>query len=138
MGLMFNAVLKIPMQFFILLLGTMVFVFYQFETPPVCFNQAAWESGLLRDPGDRLRALERRYGELHAEKRLAVEAWLDARNAGDRSAEAAARRGPWPPMTGARRCAPRQGGARIAAPRGKSPDTDYVFITFILTTCPTG
>ena len=78
MGLMFNAVLKIPMQFFILLLGTMVFVFYQFEAPPVCFNQAAWESGLLRDSGDRLRTLERRYGELHAEKQVAVEAWLGA------------------------------------------------------------
>ncbi len=78
MGLMFNAVLKIPMQFFILLLGTMVFVFYQFEAPPVCFNQAAWESGLLRDSGDRLRTLERRDVELHAEKQVAVEAWLGA------------------------------------------------------------
>ena len=54
-GLMFNAVLKIPLQFFILLLGTMVFVFYQFETPPLCFNQAAWQSGLSRDPSERLR-----------------------------------------------------------------------------------
>ena len=44
LGLMFNAVFKIPMQFFILLLGTLVFVFYQFERPPVFFNQAAWNS----------------------------------------------------------------------------------------------
>ena len=77
---MFNAVLKIPMQFFILLLGTMVFVFYQFEPPPVYFNQAVWERGLERDPGGRLRDLERRYGEAHAEKRRAVEDWLDARH----------------------------------------------------------
>src|SRR5208283_2293410 len=67
LGLMFNAVLKIPMQFFILLLGTMVFVFYQFEAPPVYFNQAVWESGLKRDPGGRLLTLESRYGEAHAE-----------------------------------------------------------------------
>ena len=33
LGLMFNAVFKIPMQFFILLLGVLVFVFYQFERP---------------------------------------------------------------------------------------------------------
>jgi SSS family solute:Na+ symporter len=39
---MFNAVFKIPMQFFILLLGVLIFVFYQFERPPVYFNQAAW------------------------------------------------------------------------------------------------
>ena len=38
LGLMFNAVLKIPMQFFILLTGVMVFVFFQFNDPPVNFN----------------------------------------------------------------------------------------------------
>lgn len=38
MGLMFNAVLKIPMQFFILLTGVMLYVFYIFYTPPVHFN----------------------------------------------------------------------------------------------------
>ena len=140
LGLMFNAVLKIPMQFFILLLGTMVFVFYQFETPPVCFNQAAWESGLSRDPSDRLRALERQYGEIHAEKQLAVGAWLGR----------AALRRPLGRGRGTRsgpgRAEPERGGARPrrrrpsnrAAPEGKSPDTDYVFITFILRHLPHG
>ena len=72
LGLMFNAVLKIPMQFFILLLGTMVFVFYQFEPPPVYFNQVAWERGVERDHDGRLRDLQQRYGALHAEGRRAV------------------------------------------------------------------
>ena len=49
LGLMFNAVCKIPMQFFILLLGVLLFVFYQFEQPPVFFNQAAWQPALRRD-----------------------------------------------------------------------------------------
>src|SRR5271155_4994165 len=49
LGLMFNAVFKIPMQFFILLLGCLIFVFYQFERPPVLFNQAAWKIQLQRD-----------------------------------------------------------------------------------------
>ena len=39
MGLLFNALFKVPMQFFILLVGVMVFVFYQFVKPPVFFNQ---------------------------------------------------------------------------------------------------
>ena len=38
LGLMFNAVLKIPMQFFILLTGIMVFVFFEFNSTPVNFN----------------------------------------------------------------------------------------------------
>ncbi|KRO87731.1 MAG: sodium:solute symporter [Bacteroidetes bacterium] len=38
LGLMFNAVLKIPMQFFILLVGVMVFVFFEFNQAPINFN----------------------------------------------------------------------------------------------------
>jgi len=38
LGLMFNAVLKIPMQFFILLVGVMVFVFFEFNPAPINFN----------------------------------------------------------------------------------------------------
>ena len=41
MGLLFNGLLKIPMQFFILLVGVMVFVFYQFNTSPLHFNPSA-------------------------------------------------------------------------------------------------
>src|ERR1700691_1430842 len=41
LGLMFNAICKIPMQFFILLLGVLIFVFYQFEQPPLLFNSAS-------------------------------------------------------------------------------------------------
>ena len=38
LGLIFNGLLKVPMQFFILLIGVMVFVFYQFNASPLNFN----------------------------------------------------------------------------------------------------
>src|SRR6056300_359426 len=41
MGLIMNGLLKVPMQFFILLVGVMVFVFYQFEPAPINFNPKA-------------------------------------------------------------------------------------------------
>jgi SSS family transporter len=41
LGLIFNGLLKVPMQFFILLVGVMVFVFYQFNASPLNFNPAA-------------------------------------------------------------------------------------------------
>ncbi|WP_010522476.1 sodium:solute symporter [Aquimarina agarivorans] len=41
LGLLFNALLKVPMQFFILFVGVMVFVFYQFNTAPLSFNPQA-------------------------------------------------------------------------------------------------
>ena len=43
LGLLFNAVFKIPMQFFILLVGVMVFVFFQFNQSPIHFNPKAKE-----------------------------------------------------------------------------------------------
>jgi len=39
LGLIMNALVKIPMQFFILLIGVLVFVFYQFHQAPIYFNQ---------------------------------------------------------------------------------------------------
>ena len=44
LGLIFNALLKVPMQFFILLVGVMVFVFYQFNVSPINFNPKAKEA----------------------------------------------------------------------------------------------
>lgn len=45
-GLLFNGLLKVPMQFFILLVGVMVFVFYQFNTTPLNFNPAGEQAVL--------------------------------------------------------------------------------------------
>jgi Na+/proline symporter len=46
LGLIFNGLLKVPMQFFILLIGVMVFVFYQFNPSPLNFNPGANEEVL--------------------------------------------------------------------------------------------
>ena len=139
LGLMFNAVFKIPMQFFILLLGALVFVFYQFEPPPVHFNEAVWEAGLRRDTSARLHALERRYGEAHARKRHLIDRWLDARHGGD----VAGARSALDQALAAHRAsealrAEAKSALLQADPRAKTNDTDYVFITFILRHLPHG
>ena len=139
LGLMFNAVFKIPMQFFILLLGVLIFVFYQFERPPVFFNRAAWERAAEHGAGGRLRALESDFSAAHAQERAQIDAWLAARHAGDRPAEAAARaalleahgRG-----TAAREQTKQALGG--AGSRATANDADYVFITFILDHLPHG
>ena len=48
LSLIFNAVAKIPMQFFILLTGVMVFVFYVFTPPPAMFNRAALDKAMAQ------------------------------------------------------------------------------------------
>src|SRR5580692_9385180 len=73
LGLMFNAICKIPMQFFILLLGVLIFVFYQFEQPPLFFN--ATLSQYLAEHGSdpKLRAYETDFHSIHAPTNRQIE-----------------------------------------------------------------
>ena len=58
LGLLFNALLKVPMQFFILLVGVMVFVFYQFNSAPLNFNPMAEEAVLASAEANTYNQLE--------------------------------------------------------------------------------
>ena len=89
LGLMFNAVAKIPMQLFILLLGVLIFVFYRFERPPVYFNRATWDYQAAHGDGERLRALDTEFAAAHADERTHLQAWMAARRDGNRAAEGA-------------------------------------------------
>ncbi|MCK5443881.1 MAG: sodium:solute symporter [Maribacter sp.] len=71
LGLIFNAIFKIPMQFFILLVGVMVFVFYQYNPSPVNFNPSA-TNGVLQSPyADDYKLLQDRQITLETEKTIA-------------------------------------------------------------------
>ena len=139
LGLMFNAVFKIPMQFFILLLGALVFVFYQFERPPVFFNQAAWHQAAANGAGDKLRTLEADFNAAHAEKQRHVNAWLAARHAGDPAAAETERAAAL--AANARTEAARAETRTVLKandPKALANDSDYVFVTFILGYLPHG
>ena len=65
-SLLMSAFLKIPMQAFILLIGVMVFVFYQFQAPPMIFNPAE-EAKISQNA--TYQSLEKEYATLHSERR---------------------------------------------------------------------
>lgn len=139
LGLMFNALLKIPMQFLILLLGALLFVFYQFERPPVFFNQSEWRRHAHGADGARFLALDAQHATAAADTQAAIRAWLRARAADDAALESTARAA----MVAANRRADavraEAKAALLAAdPRAKTKDSDYVFITFILAELPHG
>jgi SSS family solute:Na+ symporter len=139
LGLMFNAVCKIPMQFGILLLGVLIFVFYQFEPPPLFFNAASSQYLAEHGADQRLRAYETNFNSVHAQARQHLENWLQARHQGDQSAAATAF---------AAALNAHQQGEKIreaaaqtlltANPGTTANDADYVFITFILHQLPHG
>ena len=140
LGLMFNAVFKIPMQFFIVMLGALLFVFYQFQPDtPVFFNRTEWRRHVEGPQGAIFRGIEEKHAALHVDKQEKIRAWVRARDGGDAGAEVAARRA----MLAAQETAvairkEARDTLRATDPRAKIKDSDYVFITFILTQLPHG
>ncbi len=71
LGLIFNGLLKVPMQFFILLVGVMVFVFYQFNASPLNFNPTATEIVQNSEYAQEYKTLENKHLEIEKLKSVA-------------------------------------------------------------------
>jgi SSS family solute:Na+ symporter len=69
LGLIMNAFIKIPMQFFILLIGVLVFAFYQFYQPPVFFNKVALTKIENSSRANEIKDLQYEYALAHVKKR---------------------------------------------------------------------
>lgn len=78
MGLLANGIVKIPMQFFILLVGAMVFVFYQFVTPPLFFNSVETENVKSSAYTVQYQKLEDKYQNINEKKQKDIRALLNA------------------------------------------------------------
>jgi solute:Na+ symporter, SSS family len=137
LGLLFNGLVKVPMQFFILFLGAMVFVFYQFTAPPVFFNPVEVEKARAGQRGAEFRALEADYAVAVEERQREARKFIAARRAGDeRAAEGAAE--------SLRAAEARAGGIRggaialIKEYNPKPEDTNYVFLNFVINYLPAG
>ena len=139
LGLLFNALIKVPMQFLILFVGVIVLVFYQFHQPPAFFNGAELESIRQAPGGGRLGPLETSYANAFAQKRAELAAWLSARKAGDPVAlESAKER--LKAADARSRDIRTQIKALIAQlnPRAETKDADYIFIDFVIKYFPAG
>ncbi|MDX1479569.1 MAG: sodium:solute symporter [Saprospiraceae bacterium] len=139
LGLVFNALLKVPMQFFILLTGVLVFVFYQFHQAPIFFNAPEYEAVMETDRRADLAQLEDTYDQWFADKQALNRAYIDARRSGDEAAAATLR----DQITAAdeRERAIRDDVRAVieqARPDAETNDRDYVFISFILNYLPIG
>jgi solute:Na+ symporter, SSS family len=138
LGLLFNAAVKVPMQFFILLLGAIVFMFYQFEKPPVYFNQPAYQRAMESGYAPQLAALQTQSDNVFTQKRAAIRAVSSASNGSSNERDAA--------MTKVRELDAQARELRDrtkaileqAGADPKSKESDYVFITFILQQMPHG
>jgi len=78
LGLIFNAIFKVPMQFFILLVGVMVFVFFQFNPSPLNFNPAATEAVMGSSYAADYKVLVDSHAVLETQKRAAQDSYITA------------------------------------------------------------
>jgi len=121
LSLLFNALAKIPMQFSILFIGAMVFVFFVFEKPPAMFHVRAWEQVRHTSAG---RAVEKRFYDAWEARK---EAAMAPAQAGFGEAQQ-------------RLDAARQEAAAVVARETgvEGADTNYIFLTFVTRYMPVG
>ncbi|MEO8657355.1 MAG: sodium:solute symporter [Bryobacteraceae bacterium] len=132
LSLLFNAVAKIPMQFLILFIGTVVFVFFVFERPPVLWQQAEMKH-IQTLPG--FPDVERRYYTAFDARKLAAEKMLSARKQSDT------------PAYEAGFAAYRQAQTELNAAHSEAAkltgtkdfnDTNYIFLSYVTKYMPVG
>lgn len=139
MGLMFNAILKIPMQFFILFTGVMVFMFYQFNQAPIHFNKANVDYLQTTEYADKTNSITtwyNKYYELRTKGYEKIDQGIrrdDDQSISEGRAEVL---GATLQIEEARR--QMKDLITKADPNRKTKDSDYVFLTFILNEMPIG
>lgn len=81
LGLVMNGLVKIPMQFFILLIGVLVFAFYQFNTPPVFFNSVEVSQIKESQYAEAFNTQEQKFEAIHQDRKQYVLGLVDALDA---------------------------------------------------------
>ncbi|MDX1316478.1 MAG: sodium:solute symporter [Xanthomarina gelatinilytica] len=136
MGLIFNGLLKVPMQFFILLVGVMVFVFYQFNPSPINFNPAAEELILNSKNANAYQDLEQEQLAIFNTKQEVIKKYVDTGNPMLTDEIALANQADIANREAAKLLIQEAADSKIV--RVETNDKDYVFIHFILNNLPRG
>ncbi len=132
-GLLMNGLVKVPMQFFILLLGAMLFAFYQFNAAPVFFNKALVEKGKQTAYAPQLSSLENAYYNQQLQQQVNSKKYLQ-----DKTDTSITRN----IKEGASKLATIQQQYKTtlkqALPDADTNDTNYIFLRFVIDFLPKG
>ncbi|HEY9777576.1 MAG TPA: sodium:solute symporter [Planktothrix sp.] len=138
LGLLFNAVFKIPMQICILALGVLLFVFYQFQQAPLFFDSVS-KTSIAQRASAKLVNFENNFNATHVREVQQLRNWLQAEHKGDKiganaslvAAAMAQQEGETIRTEARKELLSQDTGA-------KANDTDFIFINFILSQLPHG
>ncbi len=139
MGLLTNGIVKVPMQFIILFIGAMVFVFYQFVTPPLSFNTVDTKNIKESSYAVEYNKLEDEYDNIYKEKQKTIRQLLTSIESGDedlvdqKTEEMLAQQDEASLIRNEA-----LGLIQEANPDADTNDTNFIFLTFIINFLPIG
>lgn len=139
LGLIMNGLVKIPMQFFILLIGVMVFVFYQFHQAPLFFNKVEVNKIEKSIYKQDYKALEEKYTIAFKEKQTSVESLVNAVKSKDETAINEARNSVQ--LADKKNTEIRKEVTALMKkndPKADTNDTNYIFLSFVTNQLPVG
>ncbi|MEP6467104.1 MAG: sodium:solute symporter [Parafilimonas sp.] len=139
LGLLINGLVKVPMQFLILLLGALLFVYYQFQPSPVFFNKSAEEKVYASAYNDSLKNISNEFDYVNAEQKTTAINYIDALHAnntasteklkeqiGELNGKATDLRNQYKTVL------------QKADPSADTNDTNYIFLRFVVDNLPKG
>ena len=136
MGLLMNGLVKVPMQFAILLIGALVFTFYQFNSAPLFFNQSQvtkLENSVYKDS---LASVQKQYDDISEQKKITVAAFANSESTELSDAK-----------VGELKQLQKQSDSlrgkvktwiKTKAVGGDNNDTNYIFLRFVVDNLPAG
>ena len=130
LGLLMNGLVKVPMQFFILLIGVLVFTFYQFNKAPVFFNQKEiirLESSEYKEP---LSALQQRAAQVQSQKDVLLSDYANTKSA-NRLVQLKSLQATTDSIRSEVKTLIKKNG-------GDNNDTNYIFLRFVVDYLPVG
>lgn len=136
LGLVFNGLLKVPMQFFILLVGVMVFVFYQFNASPVNFNPIAQEEVMNSKYATEFIQLQNEQEKVFRDKQIIINKFIETNDDSYKKYISLANNADIEIRDEVKELVD-----KVATEKDikiESNDRDYVFIHFILNNLPRG
>jgi len=134
MGLLMNGLVKVPMQFAILLIGALVFTFYQFNSAPIFFNQTQLNKLANTSYKDSLTIAQKAYDDLSAQKRSTVALFANAQAKGDKDSKAIELNNLQHQSDSIRK----KVKSWIQIVGNDNNDTNYIFLRFVVDNLPIG
>jgi len=136
LGLLINGLVKVPMQFCILLIGVLVFAFYQFQPSPLSFDETLVSELKASPYKDSLAQLQTAYDSVNAQKSIAANTYLALLHESKNEGEAATHFQQLNQQGEVYRKDFRQLAQKALNKKGE--DANYVFLSFVKNYLPQG